>query len=66
LITSFYNKAISDEIASSTIRASITFPGNITGVRGGSFSGRRADFNIQLLDFLVLENPLVYEVYWNL
>jgi len=65
LVASFYNRAISDEIAGSRINASIQFPGVITGVRGGTFSGRTARFDISLLDLLVLETPLVYEVNWN-
>jgi len=64
LVASFYNKSISDEIASSKIIASIDFPGNITSVKGGTFSGRKANFNIPLLDLLVLETPAVYEVRW--
>jgi hypothetical protein len=65
LISSFYNRGISDEIASSRIRSSIEFPGAITGIRGGTFSGRRATFDIPLLDLLVLETPLIYEVNWR-
>ena len=65
LVASFYNRPLSDEIASSRIRASIDFPGTITNVRGGTFTGRRAIFDIPLLDLLVLETPLVYEVTWN-
>jgi hypothetical protein len=65
LVTSFYNKAISDEIAASLIRAYIEFPGTITSVKGGNFSGRTAEFDISLLDLLVLETPLVYEVRWG-
>jgi hypothetical protein len=65
LVASMYNKAISDEISGSRIRASIDFPGAITGVKGGTFSGRRADFDISLLDLLILETPLVYEVQWR-
>jgi len=65
LVASFYNRNISNEIASSRIRASIEFPGAITSVRGGTFSGRSASFDIPLLDLLVLETPLVYEVNWN-
>ena len=69
LVTSFYNRAVSDEIASSRIRISIEFPGTITGViapgQSGNFLGRRANFDIPLLDLLVLEKPLVYEVTWN-
>ena len=65
LVAFMYSKAISDEIAGSRIRASIDFPGVITGVRGGTFSGKRADFDISLLDLLVLETPLAYEVQWK-
>ena len=65
LVASFYNKAISDEIASSRIRASVDFPGTITKASGGTFSGKKANFNIPLLDLLVLETPLVFEVTWN-
>jgi len=65
LVASFYNRAISDEIARSRIRASIEFPGTVSAVRGGTFSGRRANFDIPLVDLLVLSTPLSYEVRWN-
>ena len=65
LVASVYNRAVSNEIAGSRIRASIDFPGQVTSVRGGTFSGRRANFDIPLLDLLVLETPLSYEVRWN-
>jgi len=64
LVASFYNRTVSDEIASSKIRASIEFPANVTAVKGGTSSGRRAVFEISVLDLLVLETPLVYEVIW--
>jgi len=65
LVAVFYNRAISDEIAASRIRASIDFPGTVSAVRGGTFSGRRAEFDIPLVDLLVLETPLSYEVRWR-
>jgi hypothetical protein len=65
LVSTIYSKAISDEIAASRIRASIDFPGTVTAARGGTFSGRRADFDIPLLDLLVLETPQTYEVTWR-
>jgi len=65
LVAGFYNRAISNEIANSRIRASIDFPGTIRTVRGGTFSGRRANFDIPLIDILVLESPMVFEVVWN-
>jgi len=65
LVSVFYNKAISDEMTASRIRASIEFPGNITEIKGGTFSGRKASFDILLLDLLVLETPVIFEVKWN-
>jgi len=65
LVSSFYNRTIADEIVRSNIRASIDFPGSVTSANGGTFSGRRAVFVIPLLDLLVLETPLRYEVTWN-
>lgn len=65
LVASVFNRAISDEIASSRVRAYIDFPGPVTRVRGGTFSGRRAVFDIPLLDLLVLETPVILEVEWR-
>jgi len=65
LVASFYNKPISDEIASSRIRLSVDLPGAVTSVKGGTFSGKKAVFDIPLLDLLVLETPLSYEVNWK-
>jgi hypothetical protein len=64
-VGSIYGKNIADEISSSSIRASVNFPGAIQRVKGGTFSGRKADFEIPLLDILVLEKPLNYEVVWK-
>ena len=64
-VASVYNRTLSGEIASSRIRAVIDFPGAITSVMGGAFSGRRANFDIALLDLLVLETPLTFEVTWS-
>jgi hypothetical protein len=65
IVASFYNKGISDEIAASRVRVSIDFPGAVTSAKGGTFSGKKAVFEIPLLDLLVLETPLVYEVNWK-
>jgi len=65
LVASVYGKGIADEISSSSIRASVNFPGAIQRVKGGTYSGRKADFEIPLLDVLVLESPLSYEVVWK-
>ena len=65
LVASIYGKEIADEIAGALIQVSLNFPGTIQRIKGGTFSGRRADFKISLLDVLVLETPLNYEVVWK-
>ena len=65
LVGSVYGKGIADEISSSSIRASVNFPGAIQRVKGGTFTGSKADFEVPLLDILVLETPLSYEVVWK-
>jgi hypothetical protein len=65
LVSSVYGKPIAGEISNASIRASVDFPGHVRSARGGSFSGKRAEFAIPLLDLLVLESPLVYEVSWD-
>jgi len=65
LVGSLYGKNIADEISRALIRAYIDFPGNVQSARGGTFSGRRAEFAVPLLDLLVLEKTLSYEVVWK-
>jgi hypothetical protein len=65
LVSSIFSKAISDEIASSRIRVSVNFPGQVTSAAGGTYKGKTAEFDIPLLDILVLETPLTYEVNWK-
>jgi len=64
LVSMIYGSPLADEIAAARIRASIDFPRPITSVSGGSSAGKRAEFDIPLLDILVLEKPLRYEVNW--
>ncbi|GHU69532.1 hypothetical protein FACS189450_02580 [Spirochaetia bacterium] len=65
LVASVYGKAVVDEISRGSIHAALDFPGPISAVIGGTFSGRRAVFDIPLLDLLVLERSLSYEVTWK-
>jgi len=65
LVGSVYGKGIADEISNAQVRTFIDFPGTVQGVRGGTFSGRRVELAIPLLDILVLEKPLIYDVTWK-
>ena len=68
IVASVYGRPLADEIASARIRAQIEFPRQPLAVLGGNASagsqGRRAEFDIPLLDILVLERQLRYEVSW--
>jgi hypothetical protein len=65
LVSSVFSKAVSDEITAARLRISVSFPGQVTTATGGKFSGKTAEFDIPLLDILVLETPLTYEVSWK-
>ncbi|MDR0586943.1 MAG: hypothetical protein LBG26_06865 [Treponema sp.] len=64
LVASVYGEGVAAEIAAARLKVVITVPGTVTSVKGGSFSGREARFDIPLLDILVLETPLDYEITW--
>jgi hypothetical protein len=64
LVSMVYGKPVADEMAGAYIRASIAFPGSITVIKGGTAVDNRAEFNIPLLDLLVLERALDYQVSW--
>ena len=68
IIASVYGRPLSDEIVAARIKAQIEFPRQPMAILGGnavtSGQGRRAEFDIPLLDILVLEQPLRYEVSW--
>ncbi|MDR1279081.1 MAG: hypothetical protein LBK02_10040 [Treponema sp.] len=65
LVASIYGRPLADEISRGSIRAFINFPGPVSAVQGGTWTGRRAEFTVPLADLLVLETPLVYEVWWK-
>ncbi|MDR0723083.1 MAG: hypothetical protein LBF75_09900 [Treponema sp.] len=65
LVQSVYGKALADEITAARIQVTIDFPGSISTIHGGRASANRAEFTIPLGDMLVLERPLIYEVFWK-
>jgi hypothetical protein len=65
LVGSLYGAGFADEIRNSRILASIGFPGPITAIRGGAFSGNLAQFELSLLDLLVLESPMSWDISWQ-
>ncbi|MDR2796755.1 MAG: hypothetical protein LBB80_00240 [Treponema sp.] len=65
LIQSIYGKPLADEITAARIQVTIDFPGSISTIQGGRAAENRAAFTIPLGDMLVLEHPLIYEVFWQ-
>jgi hypothetical protein len=68
LVRSVYGRGVADEIAAARIQGSLDFPKPISAIRGGVVSGaskNRGEFDIPLLDLLVLETPIHYEVSWK-
>ena len=64
LLASIYGRPLSNEIAGAKVSALIEFPRTVTTALGGQAKGKQAEFDIPLVDILVLENPLRYEVSW--
>jgi hypothetical protein len=64
LVESVYGKGLAAEISTSRITAAITMPAAVKSVKGGTYSGREARFDIPLVDLLVLEKALEYEITW--
>jgi hypothetical protein len=64
IVSSIYSSAIADEIKKGAINISISFPGRIRGVQGGNALKNTATFTVPLLDLLVLDKPLRYQVTW--
>ncbi|MDR1466693.1 MAG: hypothetical protein LBI40_03645 [Treponema sp.] len=52
------------DIKKASVHIAIDFPKDVKSVKGGRFSGKRAEFDAPLLDLLTLETPLTYEVRW--
>jgi len=64
LLSMVYGRALADEIANSRIKALIEFPRTVWAVQGGKATGKLVEFDIPIIDILVLEQPLRYEVSW--
>ncbi|MDR0403059.1 MAG: hypothetical protein LBH35_05655 [Treponema sp.] len=64
LAASVYGEDVAAEIGAARFKAVLTVPAAVKSVKGGSFSGREARFDIPLLEILVLETPLDYEINW--
>ena len=64
LVTSIYSRPLANEIAESHIIVTVEFSRPVTAIHGGTFSGNKAEFDLPLLDILLLERPMRYEASW--
>ncbi|HON12926.1 MAG TPA: hypothetical protein PLB48_02335 [Treponema sp.] len=65
LLSSVYGKTIAQEIEASRVSLKFQVPGTITRVIGGTSSGGEAVFAIPLIDLLVVQKPLFYQLVWK-
>jgi len=61
----FYGKTIAQEIEASRIYLEIQVPGTVTRIVGGTGTAKGAVFSIPLVDILVLQKPLIYQIVWK-
>jgi hypothetical protein len=65
LVGSVYGKTIAAELPRAEILLTIDFPGPVEYIYGGIYRGNHTEFKLPLLDLLVLDEALVYEVRWT-
>jgi len=64
-VSAVYGSGISKEIAAARITLFFSVPGPVVSASGGTFSGKRAEFDLPLAEFLVLAAPITLEIQWT-
>ena len=64
LLRDVYGKPVADEVNASVITLSLDFQAVIKSAQGVRYSGSRARIELPLVDLLVLENEITYEITW--
>jgi hypothetical protein len=64
LSTMGYSKALTGELQSAKISLKLSLPANVVSVNGGTFSGKTAEFSLPILDLMVLDKPVKWEIVW--
>jgi hypothetical protein len=65
LVSSVYGKTIAAELPRAELLLAIDFPGPVEYISGGAYRGNHTEFKLPLLDLLVLDKAVVYEVRWT-
>jgi hypothetical protein len=65
-ITMVYGSAVAKEINSASVKLNLKFPAPVKNISGGgTANGNNAVFKIPLIDLLVLEEAVSYEIIWG-
>jgi hypothetical protein len=59
-----FNKTIVPQIQAASVAVTVTAPSPIRSIKGGKATGTKATFTIPLVDLLVLENPVEWNISW--
>lgn len=65
LVSGMYGAAVAEEIKRARIGVTLRVPGPVTSVVGGTYSGKSVILDIPLAALLVLDNPVVYDIWWK-
>ncbi|MCX7655317.1 MAG: hypothetical protein N2Z76_02200 [Treponemataceae bacterium] len=65
LVESVYGASLRREIEQSRLRITCTVPGTIAAIEGGTSEGKVGSFSLPVIDFLVLEQPIVLKISWK-
>lgn len=64
LVASLYGESISKEIAASRLSFTAELPAAARSAKGGKINGRKVEYELQLLDLLLLERPIALDAVW--
>jgi hypothetical protein len=65
LVSGMYGAPVAEEIKRARIGGIIRVPGPVTSVTGGTYSGKSVNLDIPLVALLVLDKPVVYDIWWK-
>jgi hypothetical protein len=64
LVASLYGEGVSKEIAAARLSFAAELPAAVRSARGGKINGRTVEYELQLLDLLLLEKPILIDAAW--
>ncbi len=65
LVSGMYGVAVAEEIKKARIDVTLRLSGPVTSVVGGTYSGKSVKLDIPLVGLLVLDKPVVWEIWWK-